>query len=127
MPQALGKAAAMNLTSPCRAGQAQDQHVLGEPSFVAGLDGSDTQGKAFFAEQSIAAVSGTIGPDQAFVREMADVLFVDRGARPFDIFLTRCEWCANGVQARHKFAVSTEGVEDFPDPMRVMIRILMTT
>jgi len=69
------------------AGQAQDQHVFGEPAFIAGLDGSDAQGEALFAEEGVAAVTGAVGPDQAFIREMADVFLIDRGTGPGDVLL----------------------------------------
>ena len=44
-------------------GDAEYQHVFGEPAFVPGHAGGDAQGEALLAEQGIAAVATAVGPD----------------------------------------------------------------
>ena len=75
---------------------AEDQHVLGHPAFVARDVRSDAQREAFLAQQRVAAVARTVRPDLARFREMDDVLlFV---ARPRHILLPgrerRADACA---------------------------------
>ena len=58
--------------------------MLGHPAFVAGLDGGDAEGVAFFSEEGVAAVAGAEGPDFAGFGKVADV-FVLRVAGPGDV------------------------------------------
>ena len=58
-----------------------------------------------FPEQGIAAVARAVGPDQVLLREMADILFLDRGAGPQGVFLSGRERRSDGVQTRNKFAL----------------------
>ena len=67
-------------------GQTQDQHVLGHPAVAAGHGGGDTQGVALLAQQGVAAVTGTVGPNLVGLGEVGDVLFLV--ARPGGVFLT---------------------------------------
>ncbi len=76
---------------------ADDEHVLGHPAFVAGDVGGDAEGEAFFAEERVAAVAAAVGPDLAGFGEVDDVLFVVAG--PGDVLLAGCEGCADGVHA----------------------------
>ncbi len=88
---------------------AEDQHVLGQPALVTRHGRGDAQGKTLLAEQRIAAIARTKGPDFARFREMTDVFcFV---ARPFDVLLACFERVADAVQAGHELAVAAELVE----------------
>jgi hypothetical protein len=51
---------------------ADDQHVLGQPAFVARLPARDAQRVAFLAEQRIAAVAGAVALDGEILGEMHD-------------------------------------------------------
>src|SRR5947209_6794836 len=51
---------------------ADDQHVLREPAFLACLPRSQAQGVALLAEQRVAAVAGADAPDQLFLGEVQD-------------------------------------------------------
>jgi hypothetical protein len=94
-----------------RIGHAQDEHVLGQPTLVAAHGRSDTQRKALLAQQSVAAVTGTVGPDFAGCWVVNDVL--DSGvARPRGgVLLTFLERRAHGVHARHEFAIGAQHVD----------------
>ena len=46
LPHADGNAAAMYFDSPCRVGQLEDQHVLGQPAVVAGHHRGDAQARS---------------------------------------------------------------------------------
>ena len=50
--------------------QAEDQHVLGHPALVARHPAGNSQGEAFLAEKSVAAVARANAPDQIFLRKM---------------------------------------------------------
>ena len=71
---------------------ADDQHVLGEPAFVARLPARDPQRVAFLAEQRVAAVARAEALDLERLREMHD-------EAPLGIEL------ADRVQALHEHAV----------------------
>ena len=89
---------------------AENQHVLGQPTLVARHGGGDTQRQTFLAEQGIAAITGAVGPDFARLGKMHDV-FGGRVARPFDILLTFSQRRPDRVQARHEEPGSTEYIE----------------
>src|ERR1700694_245874 len=72
--------------------------MLCHPAFVTRDVGGDAQREALLAEQSVAAVTRTIGPDLARLREMNDVLFLIAG--PSNIALPRSERSANAMYAR---------------------------
>ncbi len=76
---------------------AEDQHVLGQPAFIARDIRRDAQREAFLAQQRIAAVAGTVGPDFAGFREVNDVLLFVAG--PGNIRLAGLERRAHGVHA----------------------------
>ena len=42
---------------------AHDEHVFGQPAFIAGNIRRDSQGEAFLAQQGVAAVTAAIRPD----------------------------------------------------------------
>ncbi len=46
-------------------GEFQDEHMLGQPAFIAGLHGGDAQGVTFFSQERVAAIARAIGPDFA--------------------------------------------------------------
>src|SRR4029079_12781233 len=77
---------------------ANDEHVLGHPAFVARHVRGDAECKTLFPEQSIPTVPGTIRPNFARLREMHDVLLVV--ARPGNIFLSRFARHSDRVNAR---------------------------
>ena len=62
---------------------AEDKHMLCHPALIAPEVGSDTQGKAFLAQQDISAVTGVYGTDGVILREVYDVtiFLVDIGFR----------------------------------------------
>ena len=76
---------------------AEDEHVLGHPAFVAGDVGGDAEGEALLAEQRVAAVARAVGPDFAGFGEVDDVLVVVAG--PGNVFLAGRERRADGVHA----------------------------
>ena len=95
-----------------RIGHAQNQHVLSQPAGATGAGigaahgRGNAQRKAFFTEQSIAAVARAVRPNFARLRIVHDVLgFV---ARPFHIGLTLRQGRAYAVHAGHEVAVSTQ-------------------
>ncbi len=61
--------------------------------------GGDAQREALLAQQRIAAVAGTVGPDLARLGEMHDVLFFVAG--PGHVLLSAPERGADAVDARH--------------------------
>ena len=77
---------------------ADDQHVFGEPAFIARLPARDAQRVAFLAEQRIAAVAGTEALDRKLFREMHDEAAI------------RIE-LADGVQAFDELAVARDALE----------------
>ncbi len=90
-----------------RALHAGDQHVLGEPAFVAGHHRGDAEGEALLAEQRVAAVAGAVAPDRPLFGEVDDVLVLRVGAAgPGDVVLPRLERHADRVQALDEVAVA---------------------
>ena len=85
----------MELLAGGLAGQAQDEHVLGHPAVAAGHRRGDTQSEALLAEQGVAAVARTEGPDLVGLGEVGDVLLVIAG--PVVVFLTGLEGSADRV------------------------------
>ena len=94
---------------PLRIGDAENQHVLGQPSLVARHDRGDAQGQAFLAQQRIAAIARTVRPDLARFREVHDPFF--RVAGPARGFLAGGQRCAHRMHARNKVAVLPEHVK----------------
>ena len=94
-------------------GQLEDEHVFGEPAFIAGLNGGNTESEALLAEEGVAAVTGTERPDFTGFGEVSDVFLFDGGAGPDTVIaFTFGEGFADGVDAGDEFAVA-EDVEDF--------------
>jgi hypothetical protein len=60
------------VTRPFGILEAEDQHVLGEPAFVAPDPAADPEREALLGEQRVAAVPGADAPDQPLLGEMAD-------------------------------------------------------
>ena len=83
--------------------QLENEHVLGQPALVASDRGGDAQRVALLAQQSVAAVAGSVGPDGAIFGEVGDVL---RGvAGPGDVFLSLFQRGADGVDALDELPV----------------------
>ena len=60
---------------------ADDQHMLGHPAFVARDVRSDAQREALLSQQSVAAIARSIRPNLTRLGKMNDVLFVVAGPR----------------------------------------------
>ena len=126
LPHALGNAAATYVFSPCGTLDAQDQHVLRHPAFVARDVRSNAQRKALLAQQRIAAVARSVRPDLARLREMHDVLRLV--ARPRHILLARPRAarpreCMHGTTRFSSLSISA----NTGSPMRAMMRMFTTT
>ena len=79
--------------------QTQNQHVFGHPAVAARHGGGDTQREALLAQQGVAAVTRTVGPNLVGLGEVGDVLrFV---ARPVRVLLARLERRTHGVNCRN--------------------------
>ncbi len=72
LPQALGKAADDVARAAFGILGAEDEHVLGEPAFLASDSGGDTERQALLAEQRVAAVAAADRPDRVVLGEVAD-------------------------------------------------------
>ncbi len=90
---------------------AEDQHVFGQPAFVAGHGRGDAQREALLAQQGIAAVARTVGPDLARLGEMDDVLG-GRVAGPLHVGLARLQRRTDRVQAGHERPIRADDVID---------------
>ena len=90
-----------------RADQLEDQHVLGEPALVVCHRRGDPQRVALLAQQRVAAVARSVGPDLAVLGEVGDVLL--RVARPRHVLLAGFERRAQRVQRLDEEPVLTEG------------------
>ena len=111
-----------------RRGEAEDEHVLRHPAFAFGHGRGDAQRETFLAEQRVAAVAGTVGPDGRIVRKMDDVFLLRIGfARPGNVLLSRLQRRADRVHARNEIARSRRACSCTSLPMRVMMRMLTTT
>ena len=105
---------------------AEDQHVLGHPAFVARDVRGDAQREAFLAQQRVAAVAGTVGPDLARFREMDDVLFLVAGPR--HILLAGRERRADASACTGTTRLTSLSISwNTGRPMRAMMRMLTTT
>ena len=93
-------------------GEAQDEHVLGQPALLAGHGRGDAQGQALLAQQGVAAVARAVRPDGRLVGEVHDVLVLGIAlARPGHVVLERGQRRADGVQAGDELAVGAERLE----------------
>ncbi len=88
-------------------GDAQYQHVLGQPALVAPHGGGNAQGKTLFAQQRVAAVARAVAPNFACFGVVHDV-FGGGVARPRHVGLAGLQRRAHGVHARHKVAVGAK-------------------
>jgi hypothetical protein len=66
----------MYFFSPLRVGDAENEHVLGEPALVARHHRSDAQREALLAEQRVAAVARAERHDLARLGKVHDLLLV---------------------------------------------------
>ena len=73
--------------------------MLGHPTLVARHVGGDAEGETLFTEESVAAITGTEGPDFASLRKVDDVFFLVAG--PDDILGSGSQRSANRMHARH--------------------------
>src|SRR5574341_1796866 len=64
------------ILSSLRSREARDQHMLRHPAFALAYGGGDPERQTFLAQDSIAAVTGTVGPDQVLLRKVADVFLL---------------------------------------------------
>ncbi len=62
-----------------RRSQAEDEHVFRQPAFLLRDDRCDAEREAFLAQQRVAAVTRTVGPDRRFIGEMNDVFVLRVG------------------------------------------------
>ena len=95
-------------------GDAEDEHVLGHPAFLATHGGGDAQGEALLAEQGVAAVAAAVRHDLAGLREVGDVLGV-LVAGPRGVLFAHAvrvqEGSAERVQGRDELAVAADALE----------------
>ena len=86
---------------------AHDQHMLGEPAFVARHHRGDAQRETLLAEQRIAAVARSVRPDLVGLGEVDDVLAADVAlAGPGRVLLPRRERSADRMHAGDERAVA---------------------
>ncbi len=83
--------------------------MLGEPALLARLRRGDAQRVAFLAQERIAAVARSVGPDLSGLGIVDDPFVVIAGPR--HIGLTLGQGRAEGVDSRHKHAVLAHQVQ----------------
>ena len=87
--------------------------MLGHPALILGHLGSDAKSEALLAEERVAAIARTEGPDLAIVGELRNVLVLDLlRAGPCDILLALLERRAHGVDAGDELAILAELLEN---------------
>ena len=79
-------------------GQAEDQHMLGQPPPFTRHDRGDAQGEALFAEQGVAAVAAAVRPDHLLFGKVDDIAVL-RVAGPGHILFTGPQGFAHRMQA----------------------------
>lgn len=94
---------------------AENEHVLRQPAFVARHGRGDAERKALFPKEGVAAVAASEAPDLARLREVNDVFL--RIAGPGDVFLAFLERRAHGMQTGHHASVGLvdQAKHLFPD------------
>jgi len=97
-------------------GDTGDEHVLSEPTLLAGEGGTDTKSKTLLAEESVTTVTRAIGDDVGFtISEVGDE-GVGKVNRPSDIgddsAIGLAEGVTDGVEARDELAISAESGKD---------------
>ena len=85
--------------------------MLCEPAFVTRHRRSDSQGKTFLAEQSVAAIAGAIAPDLPGLGEVDDVLIL-AVTGPGNVCLPGFERRADRMQTGHERAVVAEHLKN---------------
>ena len=83
-------------------GQLEDEHVLGQPPLITRHGRGDAQRETLLAQEGVAAITGTEGPDLAGLGEMGDVLRVIAGPRNVGpgIAVGIDEWITDRVDSR---------------------------
>ena len=95
------------LDDALRAGQLDDQHVLGHPALVAGHRRGDPQREALLAQKGVAAVARAERPDLTGFRVMDDVLVVCV-AGPRNVLLAFLERHSHRVDTGHELPVLSQ-------------------
>ena len=72
----------------------------------------NAQRQTLLAQQGVAAVAGTVRPDQVLIREMADILFLNRRTGPGNILLSFFQRSADGMHAGNKLPRIAEFFEN---------------
>ena len=97
---------------PLRILHPQNEHVLRHPALVTRHRRRDAQRKAFFSEERITTVAGTVAPDLARLREVHDVFFFV--SRPSDILLPLRQRRTDRMDTRHHaLKILVDQLEDF--------------
>ena len=109
-----GKSSGDMVLTAFRIGKPQDNHVLSHPAFAFGDCGAETQGQAFFPQESVAAITGTIRPDGILIGEMTDIFLFHRSARPGSVLLSFFQWSSDRVETLNKILTFVEEVNHFP-------------
>jgi len=89
---------------------AQDEHMLREPSLIARDDRCNAQREAFFSEKGVASVAGAIGPDFSGFGKVNNVLRIGI-AGPGDILLPMFQRHSDGVHAGHELSGFAQGLD----------------
>ena len=107
-------------------GQLEDQHMLGQPAFVARHHRGDAQREAFLAQQRIAAIARSERPDFPRFREMDDIDVI-RVAGPRYVRAPPASAAAPTECRQGMNAPSSPRTDQRAAPIRVMIRIETAT
>ena len=88
-----------------------DQHMFGQPSFIASLNGGDAQSQTFLTQQGVAAVTGTERPDFTRFGEVRDIGVVGV-ARPCNVLNAVNQRHADGMHAGDERTVFAQNVQN---------------
>jgi hypothetical protein len=99
--------------------------VFGQPAFVARHVRGDAQSEALLAEQGVAAVAGTVGPDLAGLGVVHDVFGVGLHGQRESFSLGPSGAPIECTQGTYSPLVPS--TSNTLAPMRVMVRMLTTT
>jgi len=87
--------------------------VFGKPSLFFGHDRGDPKRKALLAQQSVSAVTGTVGPDGFFFRKMRNVFFFNRCTGPLrTIGFTLCQGLTHGMKTGDEYTIFSQNIKD---------------
>ena len=92
--------------APVRLLDADDQHVFGQPAFLASHVAAQPQGEALLAQQGVSAIARSDRPDRPFFREVHDEAAVwtqvAQGMQPLDVVGRRAQPVQrDAAHARH--------------------------